>query len=250
MTRYARITIVAAAVILAATRATAADDPTFALSVKRGHVFGSSSGTLRFTPTEIQYDTTDKGDARRWTYWNIKQIQIESPKRITFLTYEDQGRLKLGADRGFKFEVRSGSIGPDLVAFILSQTDRPVVTAVLPPIVKAPLYRLPVKHERQGRGSDGVLLMYDDALVYETERPDETRYWRFADLFTVLPLDRERLQVTAYEGGAGELRPFTFQLKAALPDGFARLLWSKVNPPLPFAMPRSTEDRVPGSSRR
>ena len=250
MTRYARITIVAAAVALAATRATAADDPNFALSVKRGHFFGSSSGTLRFTPTEIQYDTTDKGDARRWTYWNIKQIQIESPKRITFLTYEDQGRLKLGADRGFEFEVRSGSIGPDLVAFILSQTDRPVVTAVLPPIVKAPLYRLPVKHERQGRGSDGVLLMYDDALVYETERPDETRYWRFADLFAVLPLDRERLQVTAYEGGAGELRPFTFQLKAALPDGFARLLWSKVNPPFPFATPQSAGDRVPGSSQR
>lgn len=250
MTKYARIALAAAAVALAATRATAADDPNFALSVKRGHLFGSSSGTLRFTPTEIQYDTTDKGDARRWTYWNLKQIQIDSPKRITFLTYEDQGRLKLGADRVFEFEVRSGRIGPDLVAFILSQTDRPVVTAVLPPIVKTPLYRVPVKHERQGRGSDGVLVMYDDALVYETERPGETRYWRFDDLFAVLPLDRERLQVAAYEGGAGDLRPFTFQLKAPLPDGFARLLWAKINPPLPFAPPRSTEDRPSGSSSK
>lgn len=250
MTKHALIPLVVAVVAATATRAPAADDPAFALSVRRGHLVGSSSGTLRLTTTEIRYDTADKKDARRWTYWDIKQIQIESPTRLTILSYEDQGRLKLGADRRFEFELRSGGIGPDLVAFILSRTDRPVVTAVLPPIVKTPLYRVPVKHERQGRGSDGILLMYDDALVYETERPGETRYWRFADLFAVLPLDRERLEVTAYEGGAGELRPFTFQLKAALPDGFARLLWAKVNPPLPFATPRSSEDQVPGSAEK
>lgn len=251
MTKHALITtsVLAAAVALASTRAVAADDPEFALSVKRGHLVGSSTGTLRIGPTGIRYDTPDKADVRQWTYWDIKQIQIQSPKRIAVLTYEDQGRLKLGADRHFEFELREGSIGPEIVGFILTQTDRPVVTSVLPPISKTPLYRLLVKHERHARGSDGVLLMYDDALVYGTERPGETRYWRFADLFAVLPLDRDRLQVIAYEGGAGELRPFTFELKSALPDDFAQALWAKVNPPAPFVKPQSAADRGPGSPR-
>ena len=218
---------------LTASVAPAAGGPPYALSVKRSHVIGSSSGTLRFTADGIEYNTRSKDEIRRWAYADIKQLQIQSPKRVVVLTYEDQGRLKLGADRSFDFEVRDGSVSPELVAFVLSRTDRPLVTAVLPPLPNTLLFRVPVKHERQGRGSSGTLLMYDDALVYMTEGESEARYWRFTDLFAVLPLNRERYEVLAYEGGAGEVRPFTFQLKGALPDGLARALWDRVNPPAP-----------------
>ena len=221
------------ALALTASWASALDGPPYVLSVKRSHVIGSSSGTLRVTADGIDYDTPAKDEARRWTYAEIKQLQIQSPTRVVLITYEDQGRLRLGADRRFDFEVREGRVSPELVAFVLSRTDRPLVTAVLPPLPNAPLFQVPVKHERQGRGSNGMLLMYDDALVYTTEREAEARYWRFKDLFAVLPLDRDRYQVLAYEGGAGELRPFTFQLKTALPAAFARALWDRVNPPAP-----------------
>jgi hypothetical protein len=216
---------------------TASAEPDFSLAAKRSHLVGSSSGTLRITSLGIDYDTDAKADARRWQYWDIKQLQIHSPKHISVLTYEDQGRIKFGADRRFDFDLREGSITPEIVAFILAHTERPVVTAVLPPRAEGALYRLPVKHERPGRGSDGVLLMYNDGLVFATERANETRYWRFTDIFAVLPLDRDRLEVLAYEGGAGELRPFTFQLKSEMPDAFARTLWSRVNPPASFVAP-------------
>jgi hypothetical protein len=72
------------------------------------------------------------------------------------------------------------------VAFTLSHADRSIMTAVLPPLPNAPLFRVPVKHERHGRGSEGALLMYDDALVYQTKGDAEARYWRFKDLFAVL----------------------------------------------------------------
>jgi hypothetical protein len=233
-----------AAVVMGTTPALAADDAGFWLSVKRGHVVGSSSGTLHITATGIDYDTRNKTGTRRWTYGDIQQLRILSPTRITVLTYEDQGWVKLGADRTFAFELRDGAINPGMVGFILAHTDRTVVTAVLPPRSKTPLFRLLVKHARPGRGSDGVLLMYDDALVYETERATDTRYWRFTDLFAVLPLDRDRLEVLAYEGGAGDLRPFTFQLKSELPDTFARALWAHVNPPAPFVRPAMTDIRA------
>ncbi len=227
------VTIVLGTLALTASWAAALDGPPHALSVKRSHVIGSSSGTLRVTADGIEYETAAKAEARRWAYADIKQLQIPTSTHMVVLTYEDQGRLRFGADRSFDFEVRDGTVSPELVAFILSHTDRSVVTAVLPPLPNAPLFRVPVKHARQGRGSDGTLLMYDDALVYTTEHQAEGRYWRFKDLFAVLPLDRERLQILAYEGGAGDLRPFTFQLKADLPEPFVRALWDRVNPPAP-----------------
>jgi hypothetical protein len=245
--RLVAICTLCAALAIGHTRlAAAADGAQFSLSVKQSHMLGSSSGTLRITPTGIEYDTADKADARRWNYVDVQQLQIPSPKRVLVLTYEDQGRLRFGADRRFDFELRDGSISPEIIAFLLAHTARPVVTAVLPPLSKTPLFRLLVKHERHGRGSDGVLLMYDDALVYGTERASDTRYWRFRDIFAVLPLDRDRLQVLAYEGGGGELRPFTFQLKSELPEAFARALWAQVNPPAPFAAPTEPAARLSG----
>lgn len=237
MKRYLVPCIVFAALAFTAPWGAASDGLPYSLSVKRSHFIGSSSGTLRITTDGIQYDTAAKDEARRWAYPDIKQLQIQSPTRVVVLTYEDQGRLKLGADRSFDFEVRDGSVSPDLVAFLLSHTDRPIVTAVVPPRPNSPLFRVPVKHERQGRGSEGTLLMYDDALIYATERATEARYWRFKDLFAVLPLDRYRLQVLAHEGGGGDLRPFTFQVKSELPDAFARALWDRVNPPAPARRP-------------
>jgi hypothetical protein len=243
------LTVILLGLVFLVGRAAAAD-PDISLAVKRSHLIGSSAGTLRFTPLGVEYATEAKAEARRWTYSDIKQLQIVSPKRISVLTYEDQGWVKFGADRRFDFEVREGSISAEIVAFILAHIDRPVVTAVLPPIAKSPMYRLLVNHERHGRGSDGVLLLFDDALVYGTERAEDTRYWRFADVFAVLPIDRDRLQVVTYEGGAGDLRTFTFELKSEMPEAFRRALWSRVNPPAPFTA--SSNDRVasaPGHSR-
>lgn len=209
-----------------------ASGPPFELAVKKDHLFGSSNGTLVFDAEGVEYRTADKDDARKWSYPDVKQVQILAPTRLAVLTYEDQGRLKLGADRTFRFEVAEATVGPELVAFLLDRIPRAVVTAVMPPLsARPPLYRVPVKYERGGRGSDGTLLLNEDSLVYLTEAEGHARYWRLADIFAVLQLDPYRLEVLAYEGGGGETRRFTFQIKTELPDGFYQALWTRVNPP-------------------
>ncbi len=110
----------------------------------------------------------------------------------------------------------------------------------MPSLPADPLGRVPVKHERQGRGSEGTLVLYTNGLVYLTDRQDDARYWRFSDLFSVLRIDRERFEVRAYEGGGGKIRPFVFELKTDLPDGFYDVLWQRVNGPA-SAGPRGDE---------
>lgn len=230
MRRYRFIVITAAVMVLASASWVRAAGPPFELTVKKDQLIGSSRGTLRFTEDGVHYDTTQKEDARAWPYGDIKQLQVLSPTRIDVLTYEDQGRLKLGADRRFTFDVTSGSVSPELVAFLLSRVERPFVTTVMPASAGPVLFRLPVKHQRSGRGSNGTLVLAEDHLAYVTEREADARYWRFSDLFAVLPLDPFRLQVLAYEGGSGRTRTFVFELKSPLSAEFYDALWSRVNP--------------------
>ena len=222
-------TIVAAALGYASSAAAAG--PPFELSVKRDRFIGGSKGTLVFAWDRVEYRTTDADDARGWAYDQVKQFQILSPTRIEILTYEDRGLLKLGADRTFDFTVVESAVSPDLVRFLLDHVSKPIVTAVMPPFRGERLFSALVKHQRQGRGSEGVLVMYDRELLYLTEREEESRYWRFGDIYSVLRLDRSRLQVTAYEGGSGHTRTFVFELKTDMADGFYEALWARVNPP-------------------
>lgn len=233
-------TSIVATLVLGATAwaaSAAASGPPFEFAVRKDQVFGASRGTLVFDQAAIEYKTTDRKDARRWAYEQVKQVQVRSPRRLRILTYEDQGWLKLGADRTYEFEVTQGTIGADFVAFLLERIERPVVTAVMPPLPGEPRFRVPVKHQRLGRGSDGTLVLYDDRLVYLTERETEARHWRLGDLFSVLLLDRDRLEVRAYEGGGGATRPFVFELKTALPVGFYDALWQQVNRPTAARQP-------------
>lgn len=201
-------------------------------AVKRPHLIGSSRGTLVFTDQNVEYRTTDKKDAGTWSYENIKQVQILSPTRIALRTYEDQGWSRMWTDRTFDFEVMKGAITPALTTFLLAKIPRPVVSAVLPASDETARYRVPVKHVRGRRGSQGELLLYANALVYRSSDPGASRYWRFGDLASVLAFDRYQIEVLVNEGGAGKTRPFLFQTKTDPPTGFYDALWAELNAPV------------------
>lgn len=248
MHRLLRITaITTTLIVLGHVSSAASAGPPFELSVKRDHLIGGSKGTLVFAADAIEYRTTKKEDARRWAYDDVKQVQILSPARIAVLTYEDRGRLRLGADRIFNFKVVQDVVSSELVTFLLGRIERTVVTAVMPQYDGEPLFRVRVKHQRQGRGSEGTLVLYDRQLLYLTEQKEGGRYWRFGDVANVWRLDRSRLQVSVYEGGSGETRTFVFELKSDLPDGFYDALWARVNPPgLELARPMSANRAATG----
>ena len=243
-----RATIAATLIILGYVSAAAAAGPPFELAVERDRLVGGSKGTLVFTADGIEYRTPKKDDARRWAYDDIKQLQILSPTRVAVLTYEDRGVLTLGEDRTFEFKVLRAAVPTELVTFLLQRIARPIVTAVMPAYDGEPLFRVRVKHQRRGRGSEGTLVMYDAQLLYLTEQEQNSRYWRFADIYSVLRLDRYRLQVTTYEGGSGSTRSFVFELKADLPEEFYDALWARVNPPALERTP-STDTKLAATVR-
>jgi hypothetical protein len=202
--------------------------------VKKVHLFGASHGALVVSEQGVEYRTSDKKDARRWSFEQIKQIQVLSPTRIAVRTYTDRSWVQFWTDRNVEFQLEKGSVSPELVSFLVAKVPRPVMTSVLPVATHPPLFRVPVKHLRTRSGTHGDLVLYDDALVYESATAGASRYWRFGDIASAFALDRFRLDVLTYEGGGGDTRPFTFQLKADLPPGFYDTLWGFLNPPAPL----------------
>lgn len=203
----------------------------FEFVVKKDQFFGASNGTLAFGVEGVEYRTTDANDARLWAYDDVKQIQVLSPTRITIKTYEDQGRLRLGADRTFEFELTEGRVSPDLVAFLWDRVAFPVVTAVFPDANAPPGRSVPVKLRQRIHGSGGLLQLYDDRIVYVTDRVEHRRAWRPADLRTVYQPDRHRLSIDVYEGGGDRTRTFSFDLKQPLPAGFLDSVWQWLHTP-------------------
>lgn len=200
----------------------------FELVVKKDQFFGSSEGTLVFGAEDVVYETDDANDARRWAYDDIKQIQIRSPTRVRVRTYEDQGWIRFGADRTFEFEVIEGEVSPDLVAFLWDHIELPMVTAVFPVAGAAPWLSVPVKLRQ---GSQGVVQLYEDRLVYVTDHDEHARAWRPMDLRLVYQPNRHRLNIDAYEGGGDRTRTFSFDLKQPLPASFLESIWQRVYTP-------------------
>ncbi len=201
----------------------------FELAAKLDKRFGSERGTLVIAQDGVTFRVAGTQAPWRWGYDALKQVRLQSTKRIVLDTYEDQGWLKLGDDRSYEFELVDGNVTPTLAAFLLDRLERPIVTAVMPPLPQAALVRVAVKHQRRGNGSEGTLLVYDSGLAYVTEEETEARYWRLRDVASVLQIDPRRLIVTAYEGGG--MRPYTFELKTALTAQAYELLWRRVNVP-------------------
>ena len=226
MTRF-RFVPLALLFVVALTDITPAAGPPFELTVRHDQLRSDMRGMLVISDQGIDFKAANSKMSRHWAFAAVKQLRI-APAAITVDTYEDGEPIVLGRDRSWTFKVE-GEVPAQLVAFLLARLDRPIETAVMPPLPETPLGAALVKNDRLGRGSDGTLVLYDTGLAYVSARQEASRFWRFQDVFAVLKLDRYRLQVLAYSG-SGDTQPFTFELKQPLPPGMFDALWQRVSP--------------------
>ena len=197
----------------------------FQLSVKGG----GSRGTLVFDTNGVSYKAESPTKSRQWSYHELKQIRVVSPREVAFDTFEDGRRWRFGADRTIEFEVLQGTIDGRQVAFLLEHVERPVASVVLPAGLGEPRNRIDAKHLRSGKGTHGTLAIYAAGLSYETDDEADSRYWRFSDIESILRVSPFRLLITVYERGS--VRSLVFELKSSLPGPAFDYVWKQVNRP-------------------
>ncbi len=210
------------------------------LAVKHDHLWGSCEGELIFDDAGVQYETRQAKHARKWKYEDIQQLGIE-PEKVVVLTYRDRLRY-LGKDQRLEFEVK-GEVKDSLRAYVEQKLTRPLVSSVLP-AESAVRHRIPVKHHRALRGTEGVLEFSDRYVIYRTENQRDSRIWQYEDLLSVGSTGPYQLRITAMERTGGEYgggRNFVFDLKEKLTEQAYDFFWNKINRPRIDGV--STEER-------
>jgi hypothetical protein len=187
-----------------------------------------SRGTLVFSTEGIEFRAASPDKSQRWRYSDIRDVRIDDPQHLVLDTYQTRSRWRFGRAKRTEFDVTAGAITGDVVAAILAHAPRAVVTSVLPAGIPEPTVTMPVSHRRFGTATQGTLEFGTVSLLYRSATGADSRFWRLADLQSVARTSPFEVLVTAYEGDG--LHPYTFELKAPLPQEAYDAFWRQLNP--------------------
>jgi hypothetical protein len=214
----------------------------FTYRVEQDRLIGHRDGELIISDKGIKYRATKREkESRAWTYTDIRLFEILSPTSVRIWTYKDS-KLRLGKDQSLTFKIIEGQIDQGVSDFLRQRIARPFVTSFTSE-GSEPLAEIRVKHTRWLSGSEGILKVYPDRLVYESQTSHDSRSWRWTDIRGVGRPDRYRFDVDTFEPQIGaSSRSFSFILKEEMSDKTYDLIWSRVYRPTPLIR----AENVPG----
>lgn len=173
---------------------------------------------------------TPKLESARWDYQDIQQLWL-SPEKLVIVTYKDR-KWVLGVDKEFEFYL-TGKDQPVTAAYerLKGKLDERFVAALAEPVT-AVEWEIPVKLLGTIQGSEGVLQVSEDRIVYKTVRKGHSRTWRLTDIDNLSTAGPFQLTLTTYERAVthyGSLKGFNFQLKRKLDARRFETLWRRLN---------------------
>src|ERR1035438_10032211 len=185
------------------------------------HLHKGGEGVLTFTDEIVRWEENKKPEhSRSWRYAEIQRLEV-APGHVRILTYEDVG-WQLGRDREYSFD----RLPPDLAArvhpFLTAFMDQRYLAHVADPSVK-PVWEVPAKLLLGRSGSNGILKVADDQIVFDGGEYGESRTWKLSDINNVNSSDPFELTITTIDG---ENR---VQLKAALAEDRYQELWRRIS---------------------
>lgn len=201
--------------------------------VRHDHWRGSGAATLVVGEQTISFqEQNKKGEVRHtgeWRYSDIQELKV-SPETLTVVTYKDR-KWRLGADQEFKFSLAPGPTFEAVYPLLKDRLDQRFVAA-LSEQPALTLWEVPVKRLGTIRGSEGVLRVASDRIVYSTDQEGQSRTWRYQDIDNISTSGPFELTVTTFERSQrhyGSRKAFNFQLKQPLEEAKFDHLWRRLN---------------------
>ena len=190
--------------------------------VRHVHLRNGGPGVLRIDDSGITFEEHGKRTqhSRTWKYDDMQELTLGT-QTLRIVTYEDN-RWQLGRDRVYVFDKLPLSLASDWYPAFRTRLDARFIAAIADEQVQ-PEWQIPAKLIHGRSGSNGVILVGTDRVVYKSDQPGESRTWRITDIGNVSSSDAFDLTLTTHE------TTFRFQLKQALSDRRFQELWTRVN---------------------
>jgi AcrB/AcrD/AcrF family protein len=212
--RVGALALVAAAAVWGDTR----------FEVRQEHLRKGCYGVMTVDDQGV-YFHGQKGHAWAWKYQDIQELKL-GPARIHLTTYWDN-KFKLSADRKYEF---TGKMPAELYRLGKERLDQRFVAEMADEAEK-PVWQVPAKHLGRISGSEGVLEIGADRIVYASGSKGESRAWRFRDIGNISSSGPIQLTITTFERAKfhyGDRKDFNFQLKETLSEARYNELWRKL----------------------
>ena len=221
--------------------------------VRHQRALKNHAGVLTIGDTGVSYQQTVPAGKRQNNPKRLEKVQLDyqdiqelwlAPDKLVLVTYKDRKWL-FGVDRQFEFFLAKGKTFEGAYALLKGKLDRRFVAALADPQPNA-LWELPVKLLGTIQGSEGILQVGPDRIVFRTDRSRQSRSWRYEDIENVSTSGRYQLTVTTYERAKtnyGSMKGFNFQLKQPLDGKRFELLWKRLNQDKGLQFLTSIEER-------
>lgn len=192
--------------------------------VRHEHLRQGCDGVMTVDENGLRFQGP-KAHAWSWKYADIQELRLE-PRKIHILTYEDD-RYRLGANKTYGF---TGDLPvEELYRLWSSRMDQRFVAALAETAGED--FAIPVKHLKRVKGSEGILAVYADSIVYATPASHEPRTWRFSDIDSISSSGPFQLTITTFERAKshyGDRKGFNFELKEPLTEARYNQLWLEI----------------------
>jgi hypothetical protein len=217
-------------------------------SVRHDHAIGSGKGELviRSGGFEFRGEGDEAEHSRSWRDEDIKRIEIRSaaieifayeaarvpvvPRQLPWV--EKTKSLRIGAERAYEFHLVEGAVSPEVVRALLARFKRPIATTVVPNAPEdagALLFEIPVFHRHVSGGESGVLRVYERHVVFDAERQDHSRQWRYSDIRDVGRLGRYAFELATWEDKRWtDGKSYVFDLKRPMAEAEYDTLWKRL----------------------
>ena len=181
------------------------------------HRLTSTHGDLVVDGQGIEFRPT-KGSALRWSFVEIRTIDLTSPRHLSLTSYSNR-HWHWPGDKAFHFEL-STPMPPAVAAALVAKVGKPAVDG--DPVPREPSFAsIPARHRTRTGGTNGVLDFREDGIDYVTGA-DGGRSWRWADIQTIANPDPYHFRVGGY------LETFDFELKQPMTGDLFDRLWDRV----------------------
>jgi hypothetical protein len=200
--------------------------------VRHDHLWKHGAGTLVVTERGVSFQEVTKKKVKHafeLNYQDIQELKLSADK-LALVTYKDRKWL-LGIDKEYEFNLAPGQSFSAAYALLKDRLDQRFVAAVADDEIQ-PLWEIPVKLLGRVTGSEGILQVGPDRIVYTTTTKRQSRTWRYGDIENISTSGPFQLTLATYERAKahyGNLKGFNFQLKQALDEKQFNLLWRRLN---------------------
>lgn len=205
-------------ILLSAPWATLAQE-TFEYPVFRVKRIRDEAGRLRISKEGLEYRAEKSKTSFRLTLRDLHEIDVSKPGSIRVETYDRLAR-EFGGRREYTFRLREGAISDGLVRFLVANVNRPTIGAYELP--SPATYRLRAYHRHRLGGCHGEIAIGGEAVRFLSDKPGESRTWRYQDIETIGAMNAFHLRLSTLA------EAYNFDLKERLPEAAYDFVFQRV----------------------